>query len=110
MTDSTLRRRGAHSMERIERPTADIRGWSVFAGDLGESFGVYRTKAEAKDALDTWHYFHPEEQRARDAAWVRAFVSSIRGALEDLGADGVESMLRVYEHRYHLIDLESSAA
>ena len=102
MTAGTARRRGAHSMERIERPDSTVRAWKVYAGDLGEYVGSYRTSAEAKDALDLWHYFHPEEQRDRDRAWVRQFVQSIRGANEDLGADGVEGMLRYYESRYGL--------
>lgn len=110
--DHTSRRRGAHSMERIEPNREGAKGWRVFAGDLGQDLGAYRTKADAKDALDTWHYFHPEEQRERDRAWVREFVQSIREANEDGGQVAVEAMLRHYESRYRLdlLDIEGSAA
>lgn len=74
-------------MERIEPNTQGGKGWVVFAGDLGHDLGYFRTKAEAKDALDTWHYFHPEEQRERDKAWVHDFIQSMRAALDEGLAD-----------------------
>lgn len=74
-------------MERIEQSSAGTRGWRVYAGDLGDDLGFYRTKAEAKDALDTWHYFHPEEQRERDQAWVHHFIQATRGAIDEGLAD-----------------------
>lgn len=77
------RRQGAHSMERIEPNSQGAKGWLVFAGDLGHNLGYFRTKEEAKEALDTWHYFHPEEQRQRDRAWVHHFIQSMRGALDE---------------------------
>mgnify|MGYP000983711507 CR=1 FL=1 len=81
--DHTTRRLGAHSLERIEPNREGAKAWRVFAGDLGHDLGLYRTKADAKDALDTWHYLHPEEQRARDKAWVHEFIQSMRGALDE---------------------------
>ena len=81
------RRRGAHSMERIEPNSQGAKGYLVFAGDLGHDLGYFRTLSEAKDALDLWHYFHPEEQQARDRAWVHEFIQSMRGALDDGLAD-----------------------
>lgn len=82
--DNKTRRRGAHTMERIEKVGAL---WHVYAGDLGESLGGFGSKAAAKDALDTWHYFHPEEQRERDQAWVHEFIQSMRAALDEGMAD-----------------------
>lgn len=102
MSDHTTRRRGAHSMERIEPNREGAKGWRVFAGDLGHDLGYYRTKADATDALDTWHYFHPEEQRERDRAWVHEFIQSMRGALDELGVDGANRMLDHYASRWGL--------
>lgn len=85
--DASQRRLGAHSMERIEVSHQGAKGWRVFVGDLGHDLGYYPTKAEATDALDTWHYFHPEEQQERDQAWVREFIQSMRGALDEGVAD-----------------------
>lgn len=85
--DATQRRRGAHTMERIEPWKVGAKGWRAFAGDLGEDLGYYPTKGEAKEAIDTWHYFHPEEQQDRDRTWVREFIQSMRAALDEGTAD-----------------------
>jgi len=105
--DATARRRGAHSMERIDPPDAGLRGWKVYAGDLGHYLGVYRSKADAKDALDTWHYFHPEEQRDRDRVWVEQFIQFVRGAADEDGLDGVHAALDHFYNRHVRAEVSS---
>lgn len=101
-SDHTQRRRGAHSLERIEPNAGGVKEWRAFAGDLGNDLGYFRTKTDAKDAIDTWHYFHPEEQRDRDRAWVHEFIQSMRGALDEGGVEMGNRMLDHYASRWGL--------
>lgn len=100
MTAAASRRLGHHSLERIERNTHGAKGYLVYAGDLGHSLGYYPTLQDAKDALDIWHYLHPEEQRQRDKAWMSQFLDFIGTAADEDGLPGVYQAIEHYRNRF----------
>lgn len=73
-------------LERIEKNRSKT--WDCYAGALGLHLGTFKTKRAAKDALDDWHYFHPEERREQQEALVYEIVQTLREAHETGEVEG----------------------